>query len=294
MIEHRTQNTERRLEACPTTSVDRLLLSTDGSEFSEGAIKEAINIAKRCSSKLYVLSVIEFNPEYEALAPQLIEKAERETRQHLESVKERASKEGIECEIIAHQGEEPYRYIIEEAEKNKVGMIIMGRRGRTGLKRLMMGSVTARVVGHATRNILVVPRAAHIKWGNIVIATDGSKYSEAAAREALSLAKNCRSNVYAIAVTRSDATEESRISENALREIKSAAERENIKVDTSLVKVKPHESINEAILGYAREKDADIIVMGSHGRTGIQRLLIGSVAERVIGHTNCAVMVVKA
>lgn len=273
----------------------RILLATDGSEYSEGAVREAINMAKLCSCKLIAISVVETNPEYSAIAPQIVEKAEKQMRQHLESVKSRALKEGVDCEIIVHEGEEPYQYIVNEAERQQVEMIIMGRRGRTGIKRLMMGSVTARVIGHATRNILVVPRTAHITWKDIVIATDGSRYSETAAKEALSLAKNCGSTIYAIAVTRPEATQERiQISENALKEIKSTAEREGIKVDVSLVKGKPHESIHEAIIEYAKEKDADVIVMGSHGRTGLKRLLMGSVCERVIGHAKCAVLVVKA
>ena len=60
-------------------------------------------------------------------------------------------------------------------------MIVMGRRGRTGLKRLMMGSETAKTIGHAPCNVLVVPRAAKLEFKNILIATDGSKYSAAAA-----------------------------------------------------------------------------------------------------------------
>ena len=294
MAEGRAQNTEHRVAACPTARLEKLLLSTDGSEFSEGAIREAINLAKRCSSKLLVVSIIEMDPELEALAPDLVEKFERETRRHLESVKERVAKEGVDCEIIVHEGEEPYQYIVDEADKQQVEMIVMGRRGRTGLKRLMMGSVTARVIGHATRNILVVPRAAHITWKSIVIATDGSKYSEAAAKEALSLAKTTCANLYAIAVTRPDAVPERiKLSEDALRDIKISAEKEGIKIAISLVKEKPHESIHESIIEYAKEKNADIIVMGSHGRTGISRLLMGSVTERVIGHAECAVLVVK-
>ncbi len=144
-------------QICPTPGFEKLLIATDGSEFSKAAINEAINIAKACSSKLFVLSVIEINPEYEAIAPGIVEKAEKEMRKHLDSVKSKAVKEGIECEIIIHQGEEPYQYIIDEAAKRKVNAIIMGSHGRTGLKRLMMGSVTARVIGHAPCQVLVVP-----------------------------------------------------------------------------------------------------------------------------------------
>ncbi len=143
--------------ACPMLGFERLLLATDGSESVEPAIQEAIQIAKLCSSSLSVLSVVEVNPEYEALAPKLVEAAETETKAHLESVKARAGKEGVLCETIVHQGEMPYRFIVDEAAKRKADMIILGTHGRTGLKRLLMGSVTARVIGHAPCKVMVVP-----------------------------------------------------------------------------------------------------------------------------------------
>ncbi len=148
---------EQKKNVCATLGFENLLLATDGSEYAEAAIHEAVNIAKVCSSRIFVLSVVEFNAEYAALAPKLIEKAENETREHLESVKSKISKEGIECEIIMHQGEEAYKFIVDEAKQRKMDMIVMGSHGRTGLKRLLMGSVTARVIGHAPCKVLVVP-----------------------------------------------------------------------------------------------------------------------------------------
>ena len=142
---------------CAFMGFEKILLATDGSESAEAAIQEAINIARVCSSRLYVLSVVEVNPEYEALAPNVVEKAETETKEHVDSVKKRVEKEGIPCETIVHQGEEPYRFIVDEAIKTKANMIVMGSHGRTGIKRLMMGSVTARVIGHAPCKVLVVP-----------------------------------------------------------------------------------------------------------------------------------------
>ena len=142
---------------CPTPGFEKLLAATDGSEFSRAALNEAVEIAKACSSKLYVLSVIEINPEYEALLPDITEKAEKELGKHLDAVKAKAKKQGVDCEIIIHQGEDPYEYIISEAKKEKVKMIIMGSHGRTGLKRLMMGSTASRVIGHAPCQVLVVP-----------------------------------------------------------------------------------------------------------------------------------------
>jgi nucleotide-binding universal stress UspA family protein len=143
--------------SCAIMGFEKILLATDGSESVQAAIQEAINIAKVCSSRLYVVSVVEVNPEYEALAPNVVEKAETETKEHVASIKKKAEKEGISCETIVHQGEEPFRFIVDEAKKAKADMIVMGSHGRTGIKRLMMGSVTARVIGHAPCKVLVVP-----------------------------------------------------------------------------------------------------------------------------------------
>ena len=294
-------------QLCPTAKIEKLLLPTDCSEFSEGAIREAVNLAKTCSSKLFVVSVIETNPEYESIAPQLIEKAEKETRQHLESVKNRASKEGVDCEIIARQGEDPYKYIVDEAVKHQVSMIIMGRRGRKGLKRLMMGSVTAKVIGHSPCNVLVVPRAARLEFRKILVATDGSKYSNAAASEAVAIAKRCGANLIAASVVPYETisplgivhsemqwelvTEESRkAAENNIKNVKEIAEKEDVKIEELILEGRPY----EVIINAAKEKGVDLIVVGSHGRTGLDRLLMGSVTERVIGHAECAVLVVKA
>lgn len=273
---------------CPTDSFKKLLLSTDTSEFSQGAIREAINLAKKCSGKLFVISVVETNPEFETLAPQVVEKAENDTREHLESIKAQASKDGVDCETIVHQGEEPYQFIVDEAEKKQVDTIIMGRRGRRGLMRLMIGSVTARVIGHAPCKVLVVPRAAKVEGRNILIATDGSQYSNAAAAEAVKIAKTCGSSLVAVSAVFPDVDISS--AEENVKSVKDLADRYNgVKVETLTPAGRPYEVIVET----AKDKNIDLIILGSHGRTGLKRLLMGSVAERVIGHAECAVLVVK-
>jgi hypothetical protein len=144
-------------QVCPTPGFEKLLVATDGSEFSKAAVQEAITIAGACSSVLYVLMVIEINAEYEFWDANSVEQLETLMRKYLDGVKAKADKEGVECEVILHQGDEPYKYIVAEAAKRKVSTIIMGSHGRTGLRRLMMGSVVSRVIGHAPCKVLVVP-----------------------------------------------------------------------------------------------------------------------------------------
>jgi nucleotide-binding universal stress UspA family protein len=185
-------------------------------------------------------------------------------------------------------------------------MIIMGRRGRKGLKRLMMGSETARVIGHAACKVLVVPRAARVEFRNILVATDGSKFSEAAVSEAISIAKRCDSNLIVISVVPSEAgspfdivhsemqkgtvaDKEFQEAEKNVKNVKTLAEENGVRVKGFIFSGRPYEAIIEA----AKENKADLIVVGSHGRSGLSKLLMGSVTERVIGLAECAVLVVK-
>jgi nucleotide-binding universal stress UspA family protein len=293
-------------EICPVVNTEKLLLATDGSQFGEGAIREAIQLAKKCSSKLSAISVIETNPEYATIAPQLLEKAEKAAREHLESVKAQAKKEGVDITTSILEGEDSYNYISEEAAKNKISMIIMGRRGKTGLKRLVMGSTTARVIGHAPCNVLVVPRAAQVEFKNILVATDGSRHAAAAASEAIGIAKKSNGKLIVLAVVPSEsmqpmdivhsemsrdiiAAKELSLAENSAKAVKAAAQKEGIAVEAFIMGGRPA----DAIVQTAKEKNVDVIMLGSHGKTGVDKLLMGSVAERVIVLASCAVLVVK-
>jgi len=273
---------------CPTARIEKLMVATDGSEYSESAIREAINLAKICSSTLIAVSVVKTNLEFDSVLPQFVEKAEQEAIKHLESVKAQAKKEGVNCMTIVCLGEEPYEEIVRHASKNNVDMIIMGTHGETEMKRLMMGSVTAKVIGYAPCNILVLPLNAKVECKNVLIATDGSKYSEAAASEALGIAKRCGSSLIVISVASSDA--EIASAKDNVNKVSEAAEKEGVKTTSVVTKGKPYEAIIET----SKQKKADFIIVGSHGRTGLARLLMGSVTERVIGLSESAVLVVKA
>ena len=72
-------------EACPITGLTKIILATDGSEYSERALREAVSLAKTCGTSLYAVTVIQMNAEYAALAPKAVEKAEVEARQFLDA-----------------------------------------------------------------------------------------------------------------------------------------------------------------------------------------------------------------
>lgn len=145
---------------CPTPGFERLLVATDGSEFSKAAVQEAIIIARACSSSLSVLLVFEVSAEVELWDVLSTEKLEKQMRNYLGGIKAKAVRAGVRCEVILHLGDDPYKLIVAEAKKRKISAIIMGSHGRTGLTRLMMGSTVQRVIGHAPCKVLVVPAKA--------------------------------------------------------------------------------------------------------------------------------------
>ncbi|MGO9612393.1 MAG: universal stress protein [Dissulfurispiraceae bacterium] len=271
---------------CPLTKLEKLLLATDRSSFSEGAEREAVNIAKKCSSHLYVVSVMESNPEYETIGSNFFDREEEEIMRYLESFKKRATQEGITCEISLLHGESAFRTIVHEATEKGVDLIIIGRHGRTGLTKVLMGKVAANVIGSAPCKVLIVPKAARIEYRKILVATDGSVNSLAAATEAIGIAKRYECQIIAVSVMRSQI--ESEEAKTNVSKVVKMAQKEGMQVEALTPLGKPHEAIVETASGMG----VDLIVMGKYGKTGLKKLFMGSATENVIGLSGCAILVV--
>lgn len=272
-------------DTCPIDNLDKILLATDGSRYSEGAVREAFYLAEKCSGHLTAISVVEANVEFAAQAPDFVEKQENQARKYLEAIKAEADAAGVKAAIETHTGESVYQIIVDEARKNASEIIVMGRRGMTGIKRMAMGSVTARVVGHQPCDVLVVPRDCPTEFRTILAANDGSPHGEAAAGDAIKIARKVGGSLIAFSAAASgDKAPEAR--EN-VRKVKQMAESEGLACETMTATGKPFARIVET----AMDKNIDLIVVGCHGRGRLGKLLMGHVTERVIGHSKCAVLV---
>jgi nucleotide-binding universal stress UspA family protein len=267
---------------CPLGKLETVLLTADVSEHSEGAIREAITFAKMCSSKIYAITVLDVNVAYETTG------AEEEAIEYLKSIKTKAVQEGLECETVLHYSEEPDQVIVDEAEKRKADLIVVGRHGRKGLLRLLMGEVAAKVIGSAPCKVLVVPKAAKIEYRKILIATDGSEHSNAAASEAVAIAKKSGGGLIALSAIHSDGELDEAVSN--VQKVAHIAKGEGVPVETLTPRGRSYEVIVETAGG----RGVDLIVIGTYGTTGLKRLLMGSTTERVIGLAGCASLIVKA
>jgi nucleotide-binding universal stress UspA family protein len=176
---------------------------------------------------------------------------------------------------------------------------VMGRSGMSMVERALIGSVTARVIGHSRRDVLVVPPGAAIGWKNILLPTDGSKNSDEAAERAIDFAKSYGGRIVIVSVVDIPdglCAEAPSLVEELVNKARGYVDRVQAVAAGAgvhtLTYVREGECYN-VIIRLARDVQADLIIMGSHGRTGIKRLLMGSVTEKVIGHAACPVLVVK-
>ncbi len=143
--------------ACPLTRGERILVAVDGSAFSELAVDQAISLGGICNSEIFVVSVVDLFPEQIAVAPALVEKMSKDVRQHLDEAKEKVDEANMPCETIVHIGGNPHEFIIQEAKDKEIDLIVMGTHSRSGIKRVLLGSVAQNVIGHAPCPVLVVP-----------------------------------------------------------------------------------------------------------------------------------------
>ena len=273
---------------CPISKLEKILLSTDGTEHSEGAIREAIKFASKCSSKIYVCMSMVSNPEYETIGSNYFKMEEEAAIKHLEAIKTQATKEGVTCETILRQSQSPEKAIIEEAQDKQVDIIVIGRHGHQGVARLLIGEVAAKIIADAHCKVLVVPKAAHIGYKKILVATDGSPHAVAAVNEAIAIAKKTGSHVIALSAMlgESDRDEANKLTDAVLE----LAQTEGVLAEALTPKGKPFNAIIETAGGMG----VDLIVMGTYGKTGVKKLLMGSSTEKVIGNAACAVLVVKS
>jgi nucleotide-binding universal stress UspA family protein len=139
-----------------TLGFDKILVATDGSEYSRRAMIKAVDFAESYDAKLNVVSVVEILPEIYSIAPQVVEEKVQKTEEYLAGIQKLADSHGIQSRGFVRDSAEPYNVITEIAQKEQVGVIVMGSHGRTGLKRFLMGSTAERVIAHAPCPVLVV------------------------------------------------------------------------------------------------------------------------------------------
>ncbi|WP_227356848.1 universal stress protein [Haladaptatus salinisoli] len=135
---------------------DRILLPTDGSETTEKAVRQALDIAATYDATLHVVSVVDQTVvPPDVRADILYDELEDEADDAVDDIKTKASEAGIDVETAVLRGT-PHRAILDYADDHDIDLVVMGTHGRRGLDRYLLGSVTEKVVRISDVPVLTV------------------------------------------------------------------------------------------------------------------------------------------
>ena len=269
-----------------------LLLATDGSHFSDGAIQEALFFGQACRARVVVLHVVHTTAESLKSANSTLMQRQQEIAPHLDQIRAMARDSGVAVEIVTVGSSHPEQAIVDQARLRQADVILMGRHGKTGRLALLVGSMTAKVIGQGFPRVLVVPKDFLITGAHVLLALDGSANSRLAAEEALSLGRTCTTLQRLTVVSVVKKTEEIPPAKQLAEEICRRAKQDGLNIAGEVV-VEIGTPV-EVLVRVARDLNVDMIMIGA-GRTGfIAKIGMGRVTEKVIGMAHCAVLVVSA
>ncbi len=279
-------------------TLDRILVAVDLGPATERVIQAAARLAAAFDAKLQLFFVIEEVPHFPAALDLLKQAAE----ERLATLHGGLVARGVQCEPPAVQVGKPFDAIVRAADATHAHLIVMGRGGdssRTGL-----GAATSRVMRRSAKPVLAVSPASTGAIRRILCPVDGSNPSARGLRNAILLARGIESRLTVLTVIAD------------LSPLYGVARRPDMAKVASDYQKMERDQFDQFIMGFdfcglawdkevhyghpsdeivrlASDAEYDLIVMGSTGRSGLPRILLGSTAETVARRVRCSVLTLK-
>jgi nucleotide-binding universal stress UspA family protein len=299
--------------------IRRVLVPTDFSDRAERALPHALWLAEEFGAELHLLHAMVLHGDDpggreagEKAFPDLDDAYRQLRRWAAERMEESAAgldRSQVEVVRAQERGIAAAPTIVEYAEDHDVDVVVMATHGRRGVRRMLLGSVTEEVLRTAGCPVLTVRPDGELEAGGpperILVPVDFSEHSDLALASAGALARRFGAELDVLHVIAelgvpdpyfADAAELRALTKAARDRVPEAlAERvdqvlgEDVPAGTHMEVGTPAAAIAE----FAGEQGSDMIVLGSHGRTGMERVFLGSVAEGVVRRAPCAVLTVK-
>ena len=293
-------------------SVGRIAVGIDFSPESEVALAHAAMLGRRMRAHLIVVHVVPLgahlteDSSYDPLFRASTLNAELSSRQRvdaadlLQEVSGRCRDLGASCEPLLVD-DNPSDGLARAAEEAGADLLVLGTHGRSGLKRVLLGSVAERAVRLCRRDALVArgPVPGTGGYRRVVVGTDFSSHAASALRAALDVAApdatielvHCWQAPILpagipIAPVRADL--EKTVAEAGARLVARHPELGG-RITFTPIESPPADGLTSR----AAELEADLIAVGSHGRRGVKRWLLGSIAEATIRHSPCSILVAR-
>lgn len=270
----------------------RILVPTDFSDQAENALKVAVEIATKNNSEIFIIHSLEMPLHLSSSGDSggmpeslfFIKLAEN----HFEELLEKPYLADLEIhEAIGHG--EVYNDINEVSKSKNIDLIVMGSHGISGFKEMFIGSNTEKVVRTANVPVLVIKNEhENFDITNFVFATDFSEKCCETFKEAKKFAESVNAQMNLLYVntpgnfiTTADANKKMT---EFVKELNIENFSLNIYNDTS---------VEKGILNFAKETNASLIGMSTHGRQGISHFFNGSISEDLVNHANRPVITFK-
>jgi len=284
-------------------SFKNILVPIDFSPRSYAALEAATDIANQFSSKITLLHIIDVpetqRPEYQ-LALDTVENHEnsgkndipailfamKETKRLLREAKEKYPKITFAEKVVFDR---VHRQIYTVVEEHKVDLIVMGSSGSSGLSEVFIGSNTQKVVRSSNCPVLVIKNdEGNFNPRNVVFASDFSKLGGKGTNYFPLFKKLYGSKIHLLNIVTPSTFEASPTTQKRMTDF---AKHSNLEDFT--INIFNYYTEEEGILTFAEENKADMIMLGTHGRKGFSRFMMGSIAENVANHSEIPVFVFR-
>ena len=304
-----------------TRHIQNIIVPIDFSRMSLQATHIARRVTRRFGASMHLAHVRQFNyaADFMAPAPPIIPFAFTTYEQDrlqiaLKDLKKVANECGVssaKCDVLS--GGPPFDEICRLAQTIPADLIVMPTHGRTGLKHVFLGSTAERIVQHASCPVLVTREkgsqannGSRFRIKRILVPVDFSNCSREGLRYAIAFANEFAARIillhstylgyiysaegtalYDIPALQKAARKNA---ERKMRELTRSVNFGAVKFETAFTDGSPVIDI----CGFAKDQDVDLIITSTHGFTGFTHVLIGSVAEQVVRHASCPVLVVPS
>jgi nucleotide-binding universal stress UspA family protein len=281
--------------------LERIVVPLDGSLTAEAVLPQVRRILRRQDSDIILVRAVVPAPVENSIL--MTEASIGAARNYIAGIQERLEREGVRVTAEIRVGS-AIGVILEVVEEKKATMIAMATHGATGLKRILLGSVAEVVLRKSPVPVFVVrpfwaeedeppdqPETAPFR--NLLVPVDGSDLAELALPSALELGRLFEARAILLRVLDESGDQmpaDVREAEEHLDAISRTFERRGI---NTFILVQKGDAVEE-ILNAARFHHADLIVMTTHGRSGLSRLVTGSVTEQVLRRAMVPLLVVRA
>jgi nucleotide-binding universal stress UspA family protein len=294
--------------------IEKVLLAYDGSNESEEALAYAVFLSKKFGSEItgVYVSMIDTMPMYlnypyaeSSIFFSLMEQTEKNRKAKLSSIESVLAKQGISFKGRVLRGE-PGREIVDLAHADKTDLIVIGKRGHGLIDRLLIGSTALKVLRESDIPVLAVKKREEkdtVQIKKLLVPVDISEKTDSALNYAIRLGEELNATISVVFVVKLESYDFEipyKLLENLIPFASSelAKQVEEIKLNLGVkseIKTEVIQGLNTplSIVNYASSNDIDLIILNTHGRKGIKRLILGSVAEKVIQESHCSVLALK-